>query len=70
MVVLSIGNRAAARYQQLVDDEYTYRLGASHKKNFEIALFLDGENIATGTGTSKKKAEEAAAKFACESLDL
>ena len=44
--------------------------GASHKKNFEIALFLDGENIATGTGTSKKNAEEAAAKFACESLDL
>jgi len=44
--------------------------GESHKKSFEIALFLTEESVATAQASSKKKAEEAAAKIACESLDL
>ncbi len=44
--------------------------GESHKKNFKIALYLAGENVATAQGSSKKKAEEAASKIACESLDV
>jgi len=44
--------------------------GESHKKTFEIALFLEDEKIATATASSKKKAEEATAKIACETLKL
>ncbi len=44
--------------------------GESHKKSFEIALFLTEESVATAQASSKKKAEEAAAKIACETLDL
>ena len=44
--------------------------GESHKKNFEIALFLEEEKIATATESSKKKAEETTAKIACETLKL
>lgn len=44
--------------------------GESHKKSFEIALFLEENNIATAKASSKKKAEESAAKIACHSLKL
>ena len=42
--------------------------GEAHNKNFEIGLFLKDENIATAYAGSKKKAEEAAAKKACQAL--
>ena len=42
--------------------------GKAHNKNFEIGLFLKDENIATACAGSKKKAEEAAAKKACQAL--
>lgn len=44
--------------------------GESHKKHFEIALFLEEKKIATATESSKKKAEEATAKMACEALKI
>lgn len=44
--------------------------GESHKKSFQIALYLDTKIIATARASSKKKAEEAAAKIACETLDV
>mgnify|MGYP001191913608 CR=1 FL=1 len=44
--------------------------GESHKKKFEIGLFLEEKNIATANAGSKKKAEEAAAKIACKALNI
>ena len=44
--------------------------GEAHNKNFEVGLFLKDENIATAFAGSKKKAEEAAAKKACQALTI
>ena len=44
--------------------------GEAHNKNFEIGLFLKDENVATAYAGSKKKAEEAAAKKACQALTI
>ena len=44
--------------------------GESHKKSFEIALILEENTLAKAISTSKKKAEEKAAKIACESLKI
>ena len=44
--------------------------GEAHNKNFEIGLFLKDKNIATACEGSKKKAEEAAAKKACQALTI
>lgn len=46
------------------------RWGKNHSLNFKIGLFLDGERISEGIGTSKKRAEESAAKAACEQLKI
>lgn len=61
-------------WAQKHNKDYCFKLlsetGESHKKNFEIALYLTGEKIATAISGSKKKAEEAAAKIACETLKV
>ena len=44
--------------------------GKAHIKDFVIGLFLKDENIATARAGSKKKAEEAAAKKACQALKI
>jgi len=44
--------------------------GQAHNKNFQIALFLEDKNIATAYARSKKKAEEKAAKKACQTLTI
>ena len=53
---------------------YSFKLlgesGEAHNKNFEIVLLLKDENIATARAGSKKKAEEAAAKKACQALTI
>ncbi|HJM42644.1 MAG TPA: putative dsRNA-binding protein [Nitrospinota bacterium] len=36
--------------------------GPEHEKVFEVAVEIHGETVATGTGTSKKSAEQQAAK--------
>ncbi len=38
--------------------------GPEHAKNFEVAVLVDGEEIATGKGSSKKRAEQEAARIA------
>jgi len=54
--------------------EFTFELqsetGESHNKSFGMALILEEETIAKATASSKKKAEEATAKIACESLNI
>jgi ribonuclease-3 len=42
--------------------------GPDHQKNFQVAVFLDEEKIATGTGNSKQKAEEDASTRATKIL--
>lgn len=41
-------------------------LGPDHNKTFEVAVLLNDESIATGSGNSKQRAEEAAAINATE----
>lgn len=41
-----------------------------NNKEFTAAVLLDGETLATGRGSSKKKAEKDAARKACASLQL
>ncbi len=42
--------------------------GPDHKKEFEIAIILDGQTIATAQGKSKKEAQQKAAYIALEKL--
>ncbi|MEA3419873.1 MAG: ribonuclease III [Campylobacterota bacterium] len=42
--------------------------GPDHKKEFEIAIILDEETIATALGKSKKEAQQKAAQIALEKL--
>lgn len=44
--------------------------GSTHNREFVASLLVDNEPFATGTGFSKKKAEQSAAEKACEKLDL
>ena len=50
----------------------TYRVervsGPDHSKSFEVAIILEGDILARGKGTSKKKAEQDAAKEALRKL--
>ena len=61
-------------WAQKNNNNYSFKLlsetGEAHNKNFEIGLFLKDENIATSRAGSKKKAEEAAAKKACQALSI
>lgn len=43
--------------------------GPDHQKTFTMAVLLDGEEIGTGEGHSKKEAEQEAAKVALEALE-
>lgn len=62
------------QWAQKNNNNYSFKLlsetGEAHNKNFEIGLFLKDKNIATACAGSKKKAEEAAAKKACQALTI
>ena len=42
--------------------------GLPHERVFTVSVRLEGNEIATGTGTSKKRAEQDAARCAMETL--
>ncbi len=44
--------------------------GKKHQKQFTSQAVVDGEAIASGTGFSKKKAEQSAAEQACKALGI
>lgn len=44
--------------------------GRKHSPQFKVALYIEGKAIATGVGTSKKRAEEETAKIACIQLNI
>jgi ribonuclease-3 len=43
-------------------------IGPDHSKKFLIAAYLDGQEVGQGSGSSKKEAEQAAAKHALEQI--
>ena len=59
--------------QRQVDQTLTYRMvdeqGPDHAKTFRAEVLLNGEAIGSGSGHSKKEAEQAAARAAMEALD-
>ena len=58
--------------QRQADQVLTYRMvgeqGPDHAKTFAAEVLLNGAPLGTGTGHSKKEAEQAAAKAALETL--
>jgi len=60
---LSVG-KSVPRYK--VDNEY----GPEHKKTFEISVWINNENISSGSGMSKKEAEQLAAQNAITDLKI
>ena len=58
--------------QQKKNQSLSYELlsetGPDHDKQFSVRVLLNGEEVGRGDGTSKKRAEQAAAKTAVETL--
>ena len=63
---------ALQEYVQAEQDSISYELvsedGPSHDRQFTIAVMIDGINYGTGVGSSKKDAEQEAAKIALEKV--
>ncbi|MDY0195051.1 MAG: ribonuclease III [Sulfurovaceae bacterium] len=57
-----------AKYGVTPDYELIRAFGPDHKKEFEISLTLNGKEIATAQGKSKKEAQQKAAKSALDIL--
>ena len=57
-----------ARRGAVVGYEVTAELGPPHDRRFEVAAVVAGEELARGSGRSKKDAEQAAAEAALDSL--
>ena len=57
-----------ARRGALVRYEVTAEEGPPHERTFEVAAIVAGEEIARGSGRSKKDAEQAAASAAMDVL--
>ena len=60
------------RVQQKKDQTIAYRLigetGPDHDKTFQVEVLLNGQVVGTGNGSSKKRAEQDAARTAMETL--
>ena len=60
------------KVQKRKDQALTYELlsesGPDHAKTFEVAVLMNGKTWGIGTGSSKKRAEQAAAKSALETF--
>ncbi len=55
-----------ARRGTVVTYEVTAEQGPPHERTFEVVALVDGEEVARGSGRSKKDAEQAAAETALE----
>jgi ribonuclease III len=58
-----------ARRGQTVTYEVTAELGPPHDRTFEVVALVEGESIGTGSGRSKKHAEQDAAHAALEAFE-
>lgn len=59
---LQAKGRIAPVYQMIAEE------GPPHDRRFTVAVVIDGKEISQGTGTSKKRAEQAAATAALEKI--
>ena len=59
-----------ARRGAVVTYDVTGEMGPPHERTFEVAAVVGGEQVAHGSGRSKKEAEQAAAAAALETEDL
>jgi ribonuclease-3 len=57
-----------ARRGAVVSYDVTAEDGPPHERTFEVAAIVEGEELARGSGRSKKDAEQAAAETALEGL--
>ena len=53
---------------QVITYELTGQSGPDHDKHFSVQVLLNGQPIGSGEGTSKKRAEQAAARNALENM--
>jgi ribonuclease-3 len=51
-----------------IDYNVIETLGPDHAREFKVEVLIEGDSMGTGIGTSKKRAEQSAAKVALESL--
>jgi ribonuclease III len=58
-----------ARRGAAVTYEITEESGPPHERTFEVAAVISGESVASGSGRSKKEAEQAAAAAALDALE-
>ncbi|HZO10110.1 MAG TPA: putative dsRNA-binding protein, partial [Myxococcota bacterium] len=58
-----------ARRGELVTYDVTAEEGPPHERRFEVAAVVEGEELARGSGRSKKEAEQAAAESALDGLE-
>lgn len=58
------------KYEITPTYEVVSEKGPDHKKEFKISVYLDDRKIGTGTGSSKQKAQQSAAKDAIKNLNL
>ena len=60
------------KVQQKKNQQLSYHLvgeeGPDHDKRFRVEVLLNGASIGSGTGTSKKRAEQDAARVALNSF--
>ena len=64
----SLQELTQARYGITPDYQLIAAHGPDHKKEFEIAAFIDGKRYASAVGKSKKQAQQEAAKIALDIL--
>ena len=53
---------------QIISYRLTGESGPDHDKRFTVAVSLNGKVVGEGTGSSKKRAEQEAARVAMEAL--
>jgi ribonuclease III len=57
-----------AAERPLPEYRVTGTIGPDHRRNFEVEVVVQGETLASGIGSSKKEAEQEAARVALETL--
>lgn len=60
----------AQKEKQSLEFKVIKEEGRAHRKNYTVEALLDGKRVSTGSGFSKKNAEQRAAEKACEALEI
>jgi ribonuclease III len=58
-----------SRFKEVPRYKLVRTFGPDHRKTFEVTLFINGESLGSGTGGSKKAAEQEAARDALVKLE-